>query len=199
MRFLISLLLLGAGLQAQTVLLLTDESGAWPAIFDAMAMSVSQASDIPPSVAREQVQNGAIGIVEGASASAETFGIRAGTKRVVVRSIVDERAPKLGIVWEKAQELPVFELPAEAQVFARERWTGAPMMAGLRRGKGAVLWLAIKPGVRGYERFPYVLQALADLGIQPPLTSQRLWAFFDSSYRSRVDVDYFAERWRKAG
>jgi hypothetical protein len=26
-----------------------------------------------------------------------------------------------------------------------------------------------------------------------------LWAFFDSAYRSRVDVDYFAARWRKAG
>ena len=24
-------------------------------------------------------------------------------------------------------------------------------------------------------------------------------AFFDSSYRTRVDLDYFAARWRKAG
>ena len=198
MRFLISLLL-AAGLHAQTVLLLTDESGAWSGIFEAVGMSVTQASDLPPAVAREQVQGGAIGIVEGASAAAEAFGVRAGTKRVVVRSIIDARTPNLGIVWEKAQELPVFELPADAEVFARERWTGTPVMAGIRRGKGAVLWLAIKPGVRGYERFPYVLQALADLGIQPPLKSQRLWAFFDSSYRMRVDVDYFAERWRKAG
>ena len=72
-------------------------------------------------------------------------------------------------------------------------------MAGLKRGAGSVLWLATKPGVRGYERFPYVLQALADLGLQPPLRSNRLWAFFDSSYRSRVDLDYFADAWRKAG
>ena len=28
---------------------------------------------------------------------------------------------------------------------------------------------------------------------------RRLWAFFDSSYRSRVDLDYFAARWRAAG
>ena len=53
--------------------------------------------------------------------------------------------------------------------------------------------------MRGYERFPYVLQALSDLGLRPPLTSNRIWAFFDSSYRSRVDLDYFAERWKKAG
>ena len=35
--------------------------------------------------------------------------------------------------------------------------------------------------------------------MQPPFHSQRLWAFFDGAYRSRVDLDYFAERWRKAG
>ncbi len=72
-------------------------------------------------------------------------------------------------------------------------------MAGVRRGKGAILWLATNPGKRGYERYPYLLQALVDLGVVPPLRSSRLWAFFDSSYRSRVDLDYFAERWRKAG
>ncbi len=116
-----------------------------------------------------------------------------------VRSVIDERAPKLGIIWEKAQELPVYELPSDAKVFAKERWTGAPLMAGFRRGNGAILWVATRPGARGYERFPYVLQALTDLGLQPPLRSNRIWAFFDSSYRMRVDVDYFAERWRKGG
>ena len=51
-------------------------------------------------------------------------------------------------------------------------------------------------GERGYERFPYLLNALTDLGVEPPFRSNRLWAFFDSSYRSRVDLDYFAARWR---
>ena len=55
------------------------------------------------------------------------------------------------------------------------------------------------PGPRGYERFPYLPQALADLGLTAPFRSARLWAFFDSAYRSRVDLDYFAPRWRKAG
>jgi hypothetical protein len=69
----------------------------------------------------------------------------------------------------------------------------------LHRGSGAVLWIAASPGKEGYERFPYLLEALHDLGMQPPFQSQRLWAFFDGSYRSRVDLDYFAQRWRKAG
>jgi hypothetical protein len=199
MRFLISLLLFITCLPAQTVLVLTDEPGSWADIFDSVGMSVRDASDVPPAVAREQVQAGAVGIVEGASPIAEAFGVRAGAKKVVVRSVLDTRAPGLGMIWEKAQPLPVFDLPPDAKIFAKERWTGAPLMAGFRRGKGAVLWVATKPGVRGYERFPYVLQALVDLGLRPPLVSNRLWAFFDSSYRTRVDLDYFAEKWRRAG
>jgi hypothetical protein len=40
---------------------------------------------------------------------------------------------------------------------------------------------------------------LTALGVEPPVRSGRLWAFFDSSYRLRVDLDYFARRWRRAG
>ncbi len=72
-------------------------------------------------------------------------------------------------------------------------------MAGLRRGDGAILWLATTPGVRGYERFPYLPQALADLGLAPPFRADTLWAFFDSSYRTRVDLDYIAQRSRASG
>ena len=91
------------------------------------------------------------------------------------------------------------ELPEGATIFARERWKGTPVSAGIRKGPGAILWVAAPLGERGYERFPYVLEALRDLGFEAPLRSSRLWAFFDSSYRSRVDLDYFAARWRKAG
>ena len=41
------------------------------------------------------------------------------------------------------------------------------MTAGFRRGSGAVLWIAVPPGERGYERFPYLLNALSDLGLDP--------------------------------
>jgi len=84
-------------------------------------------------------------------------------------------------------------------VFARERWEGAPLMAGFKKGAGAVLWIATGPGLRGYSRFPYIPQALADLGFSPAFRSSRLWAFFDSSYRARADLEYLAPRWRRAG
>jgi hypothetical protein len=147
----------------------------------------------------QRADRGTIVVVEGESALAAAFGFRPTASRVIVRSVEDLRGPKLRIIWEKAVELPVFEIPKDARVFARERWQGAPLMAGFRRGAGAVLWVAASPGTRGYERFPYILQALADLGFEAPSRSDRLWAFFDSAYRARADPDYLAAKWRAAG
>jgi hypothetical protein len=146
-----------------------------------------------------RVEHGTILIVQADSPAAVAFGFRPTAKRIAVRSVEDARAPKLEIVWEHALDLPVFEIPADARVFARERREGAPLMAGFRRGQGAVLWIAAPPGTHGYERFPYLPQALEDLGLAAPFRAHDLWAFFDSSYRAHVDLDYFAPKWKAAG
>ena len=127
---------------------------------------------------------GAVLILEGESSVAEMFGFQASKDHVVVASVMDLRRPKLPIVWQKALELPRFKIPKKARLFCRERWTGAPLVAGYRSGAGAVLWVAASPGENGYERFPYLLHALGDLGLEAPFRSANLWAFFDSSYRS---------------
>jgi len=188
---------------------LSDDAGAWPDILSSIGLERRPASQAHIFVARAgapasaewtaRVEQGAILILEGESSLAEMFGFKGGKDSVRVTSVADIHNPKLSIVWEKSMELPVFEIPANAEVFARERWNGVPLSAGARRGAGAVLWIAVPPGERGYERFPYLLQALCDLGMEPPFRSSRLWAFFDSAYRSRVDLDYFAARWRRAG
>lgn len=187
-----------------------DNSPAWPAILssvglvrgalsDAGLIVISANSTVPPGDWAARVERGDILILAGNSPTAASFGFRATTGRIAVRAIDDVHAPQLDIVWERALELPRFEIPPGTRVFAKERHTGAPLLAGLRRGSGAILWLAAPPGERGYERFPYLPQALLDLGFAPPFRSARLWAFFDSSYRTRVDLDYFAARWRESG
>ncbi|HEX4593220.1 MAG TPA: hypothetical protein VH157_03040 [Bryobacteraceae bacterium] len=187
-----------------------DDAGPWPRILSSIGLMQAAGGPanlfvvrtLPPGSAPQWIQRieqGAVVVLEGESELAKALGIQPGSKRVVVRSIVDQRAPKLEIVWENALEIPVFELPKQARIFATERWEGAPVMAAVSRGSGAALWVAASPGKAGYERFPYLLQALSDLGVKAPFRSERLWAFFDGSYRSRVDLDYFAGRWRKAG
>ncbi|MFN7918565.1 MAG: hypothetical protein U0Q16_00620 [Bryobacteraceae bacterium] len=185
----------------------STDPGPWPRILSSLgfvpgAGGVYVINEPPADVAawRQRIDEGATVILEGESGLAASLGIRPKPGRQVpVRSLVDVHNPGLAIVWSRAVPLPLFELPASAKVFASEKWTGAPVAAGVRQGKGAVLWVAVHPGTQGYERFPYLAQALADLGVEPPLRSRHLWAFFDWSYRSRADSDFLAARWRAAG
>jgi hypothetical protein len=212
MRFLASLLFVAAaayGLEFPSFGVLSPDPGSWPEVLSAIGLvsgpSITAHVIIAPArtpVSAEwaaRVDRGALLVLEGESPLAESFGFIPGHDRVRVSSLIDEHAPEVLIVWEHELQLPVVQVPGRADVFARERWSGAPMLAGMRLGKGAVLWVSASPGKGGYERFPYLLAALHDLGLEPPFRSQRLWAFFDSSYRSRVDLDYFAVRWRQAG
>ena len=148
---------------------------------------------------RQKVEAGGALILESSSPLAESFGFKARPETVSVIHVVDEHNPALPIVWSAPAELARFDVPEGARVFAKDRWTGAPLIAGHRVGEGAVLWVATDPGPNGYERFPYLMQALVDLGVKPGIRARRLWAFFDSSYRLRADVDYLAKRWREAG
>ena len=141
----------------------------------------------------------AVTILEGDSTEARRHGFGAAEGTVRVASTEESRDPGLEVVWEKPLTLPVFTVPPEARVFTREKRTGAPLAAGFRKQGQAVLWTAACPGEKGYERFPYLLQALAELGVEYPFRGARTWAFFDYSYRMRADVEFLARRWRAAG
>jgi hypothetical protein len=212
MRLLASLVLwatVSSGADLPYFSVLSEDKGSWPDILDAIGMQERPVSLAHVFVARggtpasvewnARIEGGAILIVEGDSSLGAMFGFQPGKDHVRVGNLADVHNPKLPIIWENSVELPIFEVPEGARVFARERWMGAPIIAGLRRGAGAVLWVAVSPGAHGYERFPYLLAALCDLGLEIPFRSAGLWAFFDSAYRSRVDLDYFAARWRRAG
>ena len=184
--------------------------GPWPAILSAAGHSpsaIAATADIvvaplnAPASAdyRARVMSGAALILEGSSPLASSFGFIATSTTVSAIHIVDEHNPSLPVIWSKAVDIPRYEIPADAHVYAKERWTGAPVIAGYHLGTGAVLWIAVSPGAAGYERFPYLMHALADLGFGASYRASRLWAFFDYSYRTRADPDYLAEHWRAAG
>ncbi|HYM11750.1 MAG TPA: hypothetical protein VEU62_13525 [Bryobacterales bacterium] len=179
----VALLLAGAAAAAPVE---TPEAGGWRRILASVGLDLVPG---PP----------AFTILEGDSPQAREFGFRPTSKTVRVASVEELRDPELEVVWEKPLVLPVYELPEGARVFAREKWTGAPLVAGFRRGGRAVLWTAAGVGEKGYERFPYLLQALADLGVTFPFRGARTWAFFDYSYRMRADSDFLARRWRQEG
>src|SRR5580704_2305246 len=102
-----------------------DDPGGWSAILSSIGLQSASSGDvevIPAGVAvtqmewTQRVEHGTILILEGASPLAASFGFRAGTERVTVRSVEDLRAPQLRVIWEKAVEVPVFETSKEVQV-----------------------------------------------------------------------------------
>src|SRR5579875_914969 len=138
-------------------------------------------------------------VVLGMNSAARQLGFTQKADTVTVRQICDTHAPNMQIFWEQPVDVPDVQAPDGFQVFASEKWKHTPVLAGKRTSQGAVLWLATPPGASGFERYPYLMHALIDLGLSLPLHSNHLWAFFDSSYRIRADADYLARRWRQSG
>jgi hypothetical protein len=138
-------------------------------------------------------------ILEGDSAAARQAGIVRTSDFIAIRQIVDVHAPKMQIVWSQQVSAPATSIPHDFEIYTKERWKGAPLAAGKRTGQGAIVWIATPPGESGADRYPYLLHALADVGMEVPARTAGLWAFFDSSYRLRADVDYLARRWREGG
>jgi hypothetical protein len=183
------------------------EPGAWPQILSSIGLLPATDPGVfvarPGAAAdpswRTKVEGGAFLILEGDSALAASFGFRPSEKFASVASMIDVHQPKLPLIPKTPLLLREHSVPGDARVFTKDRWSPLAVVAGMKLGKGAVLWVAANPGDQGYERFPYLLHALTDLGFEPPFRSRRTWVFFDYSYRTRVDLDYFAIKWRKAG
>jgi hypothetical protein len=182
------------------------DAGPWNKIFTSVGLAAATGDDatilvVGPNATSDlaKLSLGRIVIVEGDSTPARELGIIPTQQTVSVRHIVDLHAVDMQIIWAQPVSIPIVTVPADFRVYARERWKNAPVAAGKRTANGAVLWLATDPGQQGTERYPYLLQALADLGLEFPVRAANLWAFFDSAYRSRADVDYLARRWRQAG
>ena len=147
--------------------------GAWP---DALSCAGFQTGGTPSIIVLrdaagpapqwiERLEGGAILILEGESAT----GVG---PRLPGDSEARPRAKHRGSAHTKAEassgsrptEAPVFRRRPKLRCSRASDGTAPPLVAGMRRGKGAVLWVATGPGTRGYDRYPYLLQALSDLG-----------------------------------
>jgi len=193
--------LLGQHLQPK-VYVASAEPAPWAKIFSAAgigAVAIQPEREASAEAWQTRFQQGEWLVLEGDSALARRFGFQPTGQTVTAISLDDELHPEEDIVWQRAARVPVFQVPPHARVFARERWSRAPLVSGFSVGRGGVLWTAFSPGPRGYERFPFLLHAAAELGLDPPFRSRRLWVFFDPSYRLRADLGYLAARWRGLG
>jgi tetratricopeptide (TPR) repeat protein len=189
--------------------ILGDSAGSWPAILTAggftadsktAGLLVVRSSHRVGNVKWEKlVKEGAFLVLEGVSPVAELFGFTSSGDSIEARVERDVHATERVILWEHAAYIPRVSLPSGASTFARERWNGSPLIAGYRLGKGGVLWVAANPGPKGFERLPYLLLALSDLGMTPSLRGREMQVLMDWSYRTRVDPEYLALQWHRMG
>lgn len=192
--------------QVSTFRTIAADPGPWTKILGSVGIVLASSIGAPIVVAGASAPANAaslatdhILILEGFSPLAQALGFTQNPASVSFRRIIDSRDPSMEIIWEQSVSQPSVAVPADYRVFAHEKWKNAPVLAGRQTTHGAVLWLATSPGPTGIERYPYILQALVDLGLPVPARSNGLWAFFDSGYRLQADVDYLARRWRKSG
>jgi hypothetical protein len=167
---------------------------------DATAIVVPAAATQKVDVAQllARVDSGALLITEGDSALARSLGLTFANPAIEVTQVADAGSPKIDIVWEKPVKVTPPSLPAGATVVVKDKWTGAPLAMIFSHGMGRVFFLATE--LKGHSRFPYFIQTLiAECGVTPPFRAERLHAFFDYGYRTGVDLDYFARRWRHHG
>lgn len=202
---------------AQWSFSLTCDSPGWRAVFEAFGLAevpMRAAEALPDAdilvvcagarIGREVLDGwrkpGRVLVLEGDSRAAAGFGIQAtASAPVSVRNLKDLRAEELLVVWEKPALVPRLQLPSDARILMRDRWSGTPLAAVIPSNGGDLLWVATDPGANGFERFPLLANALAEVGFAAPFRTRSLWAFFDSAYRQRVDLDYLTARWERFG
>jgi hypothetical protein len=207
MRLPVSLLLAAGWLGAQHYEAPKGEIG-WKRVLEAHGLIPAQkglpqvlvsGSEADAGLLEARAADGAVVILRGHSAAAVRLGVELTAGKTEVRQTRDLTRSELPLVWEKAEVIAVAKLSAEWTVYAKERWTGAPVLAGRKLGAGAALWTATEIGERGYERYPYLPQALRRLGVESPARARNLTAFFDASHRLRADIPFLVRRWREAG
>lgn len=152
-----------------------------------------------PNPTQALLDSGALILIEGHSTLAAHFGITSSDAMVTIRQIRDLASPDLPIVWESEQAVPRAKLEQTWEVRAKDRWTGAPALAIRKFAKGSILWTATPIGLSGYERYPFLPQALLAAGLKGLVRGTGLWAFFDAGYRQRADLTYLVAQWKLAG
>src|SRR5204863_5609302 len=105
---------------------LPADPGPWPQILSSVGFQkqspavagilVLRPGATSPSQLAERIEQGAFVILEGQSPTAEQFGFRATKDRINIGSVEDIHRPKLPIIWQKAVEMPRFEIPKLARV-----------------------------------------------------------------------------------
>ena len=152
----------------------------------------------------ELTRGGMILVTDGESPLAGALGIHfdnSSTEQVSGEQ--NQLFPTVAITWEQPASMKRFIVPPGAAIHDTTRPGNRPLLVSFPVGKGRCFFLGIELDPvtgDGYARFPYFLHVLlSQSNIQLPFRNPRLEALFDYGFRTDVDLDYFARKWRQFG
>lgn len=192
MRLLVSFVCLS--LYAQTYSNTANKPG-WDSVLTSLGLVATDSADAKVLVGATAVTPGKLVVLEGHSALAASLGITPSGQQVEIRQIRDTASPELPIVWQSPLLIDQATVDAAWTVRACDRWSNSPVLAT----RPGALWTATPIGQSGYERYPFLPQALLAAGLDAPVRAQGLWAFFDAGFRQRADLRHLVTQWKAAG
>jgi len=124
-------------------------------------------------------------------------------RTATVGDVTDVLFPEMLLRWQPEAPVERFRPPEGTQTLMVDVLTKQPLASAGARGAGRYVHLGatLDPhSPLGTSRYPYLFEYLTEgFRLARPLSSPRLEAYFDPSYREGVGLDRLASAWRQAG
>ncbi len=176
------------------------EPGTLLVIPEGAGRRISQAQQ---KVVLSYLSDGGFVIAEGSQAWLPNLGFHFTGWRVPVSWVTDVLSPEMPLRWQPEALVERFTAPEDVQLFMIDAQSKQPLALAGVHGAGRYLHLAApldSHSSDGTSRYPYFLEYLSEgFRVRRALSSPRLEAYFDPSYREGVGLNRLAATWRQAG
>ena len=145
------------------------------------------------------VQDGGCLITDGKNDLAEELGIKFGDTRLKVSRVRDRFFPEERIVWRDPELVTKFEAGDVDQVFCVDEATEAPLVVGIKLGRGRILFFSSRfdpQSPLGTSQYPYLLDYVRRyFRLGPVIRRDNLDVFFDPGLRRNYSVESLVKQW----
>ncbi len=149
------------------------------------------------------VSSGGNLILDGRTDLAEDFGIQFDASRLSVRGIHDHIFPEERIAWQYSELVSKFDVSRIDKVFASDDATEAPVVVGIKREKGKILFFSSRfdPYTQlGYSRYPFLLEYVKRyFQLRPIVRREQLETFFEPGFRRNYSIENLVRLWVTEG
>jgi uncharacterized protein YdaL len=133
----------------------------------------------------------------------EEFGITFSPVRLRVTRVRDRLFPEETIQWRYAELAHKFDARDVDRVFCLDEATEAPLVVGLRWGKGKVIFIGTRfdpHGQLGLSHYPYLLEYIRSyFRLGPVVRRDNLEVYFDPGFRRTISTEALVKQWTRQG